>query len=148
MLGLRQNLRILTPERHALFLLSNRLCRHQHESFKGKKKSHVGGGDKSLLPVPPPKNKDNITKRRGKKNFRRPKLVSRMLQRLCGGPAACREASGERRARTASRSSRAARAAANRCRRAGRAAPWPRSAPPAQPPPARRVAQAAALGRV
>lgn len=39
MLGLRQNLRILTPERHALFLLSNRLCRHQHESFKGKKKN-------------------------------------------------------------------------------------------------------------
>jgi hypothetical protein len=34
---------------------------------RGKKKSHVGGGDKSLLPVPPPKNKDNITKRRGKK---------------------------------------------------------------------------------
>lgn len=68
MLGLRQNLRILTPERHALFLLSNRLCRHQHESFKGeeKKKPHVGGGDKSLLPVPPLKNKDNITKRRKK----------------------------------------------------------------------------------
>jgi hypothetical protein len=37
MLGLRQNLRILTPGRHALFLLSNRLCRHQHESFKGEK---------------------------------------------------------------------------------------------------------------
>lgn len=67
MLGLRQNLRILTPERHALFLLSNRLCRHQHESFKGEgKKPHAGGGDKSLLPVPPLKNKDNVTKRRKK----------------------------------------------------------------------------------
>lgn len=41
MLGLRQNLRILTPERHALFLLSNRLCRHQHESFKGEEKKNL-----------------------------------------------------------------------------------------------------------
>lgn len=45
---------------------SNRLCRHQQESFKGgkKKKSHVGGGDESAASSPPPKTRRMIIKQK------------------------------------------------------------------------------------
>lgn len=134
--GLRQNLRIPTPGRHALFLLSNRLCRHQHESFKGKKKISRWWR-RPIFPPSTPAKKLIVIKRR--KNFRCPERVSRILPRPgeVRWPRAGGEASGGRSSRAPGlpRTGVAARPAE---RGTGR------SAPPAQP----RRAQSGAGGGI
>lgn len=82
--GLRQNLRIQEGMRR---FHSNRLCRYQQESFKRKKKISRWWR-RQICPRPPSKNENNGNKTKRRKNFRRPKLVSRILQGLGRRPLA------------------------------------------------------------